>query len=620
MKNVNKILQSQMGADKLLKKCLALVQESRTAMSGYYARWDEAYLKYKGELEPSTEEERKRKKDGKVSRISVPTVFAQVQTATSFWFLLFQQNKDFFQLQPSGPEDYDDKEVAAQAVLENDLKLNNWNNILYTMLLDAARYNLCAVSVLWSRQTATFSDISVDPLTGDETFAPQTVTINEFNKLRIIKPYRVFPDTRLPLSEYQDGEFCAHEEDYVKSTLLRMESEGEVYGIEFIPAMSSQILDARGPKTLRSSAFSGKDPCENNRRKGNEQSIVVTRMEVWLNPSKTEITDGVKLGDENFAVLYIVWIANDKRIIRCEPANSWHQKFSLCLGLFNPDNSELIADGMTESIGEMQDMIAWLLNAHLKNSGDILKNRLVVDPNFVDVKTLNSDGHILMKKNSGLALERSIKQLEVRDVTGQHVSDAQNINGLVQQTTGVNDNVMGQYNSGRRSSLEARVVTGSAAGRLKTHASLLFENCFAWLGRIMLGNARQGLSKEVFARIVGEERAERLYPVFSVTRVEAMLSQDFFLFDSSLPSEKLFTANSLNELLMLLLQNPESAVLFDLSPKAILEAKMELQGAGAISRFSLKQRIQNGKDTINSPPAITPPTGGFGDVPQDNNV
>src|SRR4029077_11827767 len=102
-------------------------------------------------------------------------------------------------------------------------------------------------------------------------------------------------------------------------------------------------------------------------------------------------------------------------------------------------------------------------------------------------------------------MDRAIRPLDVNDVTRTHFQDADILNKIIQTVTGVNDNAMGQYNSGRRSASEARVVTAGAAGRMKMHGQLIWDSSLGRLGRLMVSNLRQSLSLEAFTGVVGAD-------------------------------------------------------------------------------------------------------------------
>src|SRR5207245_1187858 len=102
-----------------------------------------------------------------------------------------------------------------------------------------------------------------------------------------------------------------------------------------------------------------------------------------------------------------------------------------------------------------------------------MRGRLIVDPGGIETTSLDGDGDIYLRSNASKSgVSRWIQELKMTDVTAAHLTDAEILGKIMQTVTGVNDNIMGQYNQGRRSAQEARTVLSGAAGRMKLHGFL----------------------------------------------------------------------------------------------------------------------------------------------------
>jgi hypothetical protein len=417
----------------------------------------------------------------------------------------------------------------------------------------------------------------------------------EGNLVRSISPYRWFPDTRFPLVDFQRGEFCASEEEYAISQLRKLEDSGEVAGVDFIREFTTDLYKLRGGD----SRFSFDVVAETKKIAGSlwkpgqsEGTVIVTKLQVWIVPSKYKIGPSEKkLGPEEFPVLYHVWYANDNRVIRCEPAYWWHNRFGWSLGQFTPDMQHTVSLGLADLIYRLQDVISWHINSRITDVRRNLRGRLIVDPGGVETASLDGDGDVYLRSNvSKAGVDRFVKQLEMRDVTAAHLQDAEILGKIMQTVTGVNDNIMGQYNQGRRSAQEARTVLSGASGRMKLHGELIWESCFAALGKMMLSNARQSLSSDSFVRLIGgdpNEAAQR-FQVFQGTPEEIICGDDYFTFDSTLQSEKGFMAQSLQDLLAVIIQSDPVAaarISQEVNPTKIVDEIQYLRGAGNIKRF-----------------------------------
>lgn len=628
----------------ILSHVKGLVKMSRSSMSKCYSDWDLMDQVYRGEKEPDREDKEQARK-GKPIKMVVPNTYAQVHTFSSFLFLMFKQNRTFFELNPTGEEDFGTKRRDCESVLERDLRQNQWNRVLFQHLTDVARFGPAFLECSWVRKT-TRAFVDREPMA--VTFGGQQHEIRpgtewaefvkyEGNEVKPVSPYRFFPDTRLPLVDFQNGEFCASEEEYSMGMLRDMEKSGEVAGVDRIEKFVRNGLssDLRGGPTRTLVGIDEGAKRWDGWLRGPSQSegtTLVTKVQVRLIPTKFEVEPGKKLGPEDFRILHHVWYANDNRIIKIEPAMFWHDRFGWASAQFTPDMHRTVNLGLADLIYRLQDVITWHINSRITDVRRNMRGRNIVDPAGVEMSSLNGDGDVFLRQSASKSgVDRWIKPLQTVDVTSGHMTDADMLGKIMEVVTGVNGNAMGQYNSGRRSAQEARVVTAGAAGRMKMHGHLIWDGSLGPIGQMMLSNGRQSLSQESFARVVGQMKddqptvdpvtmqpvpgrsgadkmAER-YAAFKGTPDEVICGDDYMMFDSTLASEKGFMAQGLNELLSVLLSNPMTAQQFDIDPKAVLGEMQELRDGSPVSRFSFAQRAARG-ESMPPPMALPQPAAG----------
>lgn len=611
--------------DALLDHAKRLVRMSRAKMSSYYPDWDMQDSVFRGEKCPDLDD-RKAMQRGKPGKMIIPNTYAQVMTFTSFQFLMFNQNRRFFELQGTGPEDSGMKKEDSELLLERDLRHNQFNGKLFQFLLDVGRFGPGIIETNWqvdkTKAWITPEPVSMNTPSGLATTVQGAAGWQEFtrfegNEIKNVSPYRFFPDTRHALTNFKRGEFCAVEEEYGMGQLRKMAANKEVAGLDHIQPLKNSYVKDRGGETRWS--LLGDDKAVQRFDSNNDSSVaLITKLQIYLIPSKFTYGEKKKLGPEEFPVLYDLWYANDNRVIKCEPNRNWHGEFSWNLGQFTPDMHRIVNFGLADLIYPIQDAISWFINSHITSVRRVIGNRLIIDPKIVETKTLDGEGDIYLKKGYGGPLDRAVGQLRVQDVTGGHMGDADTLNKITEMVTGVNGNAMGQYNSGRRSAQEARVVTAGAAGRMKMHGQLLWESALGQMGKQMHSNLRQSLSFESFNRIVGSAFAapqgtdpeafmSQRYAAYKGTPEDVICGDDFFMFDSTLASEKGFIAQSLQELLVSVMTNPVAAQTWDISAKALMEEIQRLRGVSNVGQFSLSQRVKAGLETPPMPTALPQP-------------
>lgn len=597
----------------LLQHALALTKMSRAKMAENYTAWDLQDQVYRGERWADEDDVKQAKKEKPIKMV-VPNTFAQVMTFASFLFLMFNQRSPlpFFALLPSGDEDYGDKEKDCEKVVQKDLNHNKFNSVLFQHLLDVGRFGPSILETSWTRKISHIYVASQPTVVNYQGIQHEIAGGSEWrdflkfegSQIRNVSPYRFFPDTRFPLTDFQRGEFCGSEEEYSISMLNELESVGEVAGIRYIQPLPNNLKEMRGADTRTTMGIT-QDASRTMGSIGNwlagpsqsKGTALVTKLQVRLVPSQFRFGPrNAPMGPETFPVLYHLWYANDNRVIRCEPAYWWHDEFGYTVSQFTPDMHRTVNLGLADLIYRIQDVVSWHINARITDVRRNMRGRLVMEPSAIDMDSVNGEGDIYLRKGMGKGgIDRVLKQLDVHDTTSGHMADADILSKIMEVVTGVNGNAMGQYNSGRRSAQEARVVTAGAAGRMKMHGHLIWDSGLGPLGRMLLSNSRQSLSEEMFMRAIGRpvdpQRLAEMqlrYKLFQGTPDEVCSGDDFFTFDSTLASEKGFMASSIQELLIAILQaDPMAAqrMTSELDPTKIMGEVQYLRGAGNISRF-----------------------------------
>jgi hypothetical protein len=252
--------------------------------------------------------------------------------------------------------------------------------------------------------------------------------------------------------------------------------------------------------------------------------------------------------------------------------------------------NRFICEGLADLVDSLQDVISWLINSHITSVRKVISNYLIVDPDSVEMDDIKQRRPVIRLKPGAArsGIERWIKQLNIQDVTQNHISDSQVLLKFIELATGINENLLGQFHSGRRSATEARNVSSSAASRLKMIIANIYFTALEPLGRQMLSNLRDGLTQETFLRMFGGDSDPTSFMTLKkVTRGDLIGDYDFQIFDGTLPSEKGYTADTLVELLTALISNPNAIPLLGMDPKLVLFEAMRLKGIRHPQRFSL---------------------------------
>jgi len=594
-----KLLEQEVHPDSvmtLMRKCESLVKKSRHVMVQKYDVWDAANETYLGKIAQDSEDKKASEK-GEPQKMIVPLTFAQTQSFASFVFLLLLQNDKFYELQGTGPEDYTrDCEMA----LARDLRRNQWPIKLYQTLLDVARFGICATETAWvENHVYVPTKIDVPPTKflgleiskGGMRFETQKFLKYKGNEVSNVSPYNFFPDVRLPLSQMQDGEFVAVDTEYSATQLASMRADGDVAGTNNLPVLTTGFMQSERIPEHRFGSL----VMEGNGRKSNGMHLV-TKVQLDLVPKE------VGIGKEDFPVRYHVWIANHQRVIKLEPVGYLHNQFTVNCGEFTPDMHGEMGRGLASVIDYLQSVVTWFINSHITSVRRTIDSKFIIDPAGVDTKQLESRSpYIFLRKNvSRSGVDRWIKQLQTVDATQGHMGDADSVGKMIQMVTGINDNAQGQYNSGRRSATEARAVTAGAASRLRMHTSLLWNQLFDPQGKQMLANLRQGMDEKLWMKVIGmppedpkdQMAYQKRYQTFKGDPETVAGMDDYMVYDSTMPSEKGFMAQSLQELVGIAMSNPETAFALNLNTTRMIEEIARLRGIDNIEQWRMTPQEQ----------------------------
>lgn len=592
----------------LLLKCKGLVKMSRDTMKDYYGIWDRADRVYRGERYVD-EQDKKAIARGEPAKVIVPLSYSQVQTFVSFGMSMFASRDYIFEIEGSGVEDMKPAKLA-QACINRDLEYNKFKGVLLPQwLTDIGRFGLGIFKSDWIRIDCPYQEQVPDPDWRPTPGMPnqtQPPMITRWttrpkyvgNRITVVNPYRWFPDVRLPITRYREGEFCADETEYSKADLHKMEANGEVAGIKWVPRIpidGFDIENRRSPVINRNYILT--QPTTDDRY------ILITEVQIKLNPAKTKISESVVLDkDLDQEVVMYVWIANDSRIVKIADSGYDHNEFLYDAAQFFNDQTRTLNFGLSEFLGPSQDVLDWLMNSRITNVRKVIQNQLVVDPRFIELQDLKDRNPVIRLKSTasvGLALNTYVQQLAVTDVTTGHLGDMQNVTNFAEKATGISENMLGQYSSGRRSATQTQNVTAAGAQRLVTILTGLWDSGLLPLGKKLLSNLRQGLDDDQLVRVIGLQKylaASQPDPVTGESPVRSFIpvnksmlvgNYDFLVFDATLPSQRLATAAALQELLVALSKDPRLVLALGYDPKLILDEVLELRNVRNAERFAI---------------------------------
>lgn len=574
---------------------------SKKKMDNFNKQWSDAddsmraYIKEK-DLDKKRKDKKTFKGEVDYITLEVPYTYAIIMTAHTYYSSVMLSRQPIWQFSGRHGESQDSV-MAVEAVMDYQRQVGNQLPVLYNWLYDMSKYSLGIVGEYWEEEEKVICNYVDEPntLMGIPLIGTRRVKKEEIlkgyvgNKLFNVRPYDFFPDPRVPIWKFQEGEFCIRETSEGYHNLIATEHSA--------PGSYTNL----------------KEMAEVMRNRSNDRTIGSSRTELPLQPGEQgtapgpgflKITDAyIKLipsiwglGDSKRVEIWCFQLAEDSVIISAKPLGLYHNMFPFSVMEGNFGSEEFAKFGMLEVIRPLTDVLTWLFNSHFYNVRRVLNNQLIVDPSRVVMKDVTKPGQrvIRLKPSAyGSDARNAVFQLQQIDVTQSHLSNASYVEQMIQRVSSVVDNVMGiQKSGGRATATESRITTGSSSNRLKTPVEYNSALAFDPLSQRMLSNTQQFLDIDRKYAIAGNT-LENASKFLDVNPSSIAGSFDFVSIDGTLPIDRLAQANFWKELLMQMARVPQFTMEWDMS--GMIAHLMKMQGERNIDRY---RRVQ---------PSVMPP-------------
>lgn len=582
------------------RNTLAAVREryqlSQRKMSERHTAWEDAEELFRGYIKETDEAKaRKQKiKEGEPQYITlqIPFSYAVLLTAHTYWTSVFLSRTPIFQY--TGRHGETQQQVQAmEALIAYQTHVGRMLPHLYMWLLDPGKYGIGIIGNYWEEEEHVVSNIVEQP----RTFAgiqimDKVEKVREIkrmagykgNKIFNVRPYDFYPDPRVSLLNFQDGEFCGRRVFVGWNTILKRADAGQYFNIEELEQLkkSGRIEGVYGSSQISMPERDGISFSADVY--GSQGSVELVEMVVELSPKEW------KLGEGEYPEKWVFTMAQDAIIIGARPLGAYHNQFPYLLMSYETDMYSMDMRSMMEVLEPLNQAMTWLLNSHFFNVRKGLNDQLVADPSRVVMKDLTDGGPgriIRLRPGAyGSDVRAAVHQLPVADVTQGHLKGMEVLVDIIQRVSGVTDNVMGMVNpGGRKTATEVRTSSSFSVNRLKTHAEFNSVLGFEPLSQMLVQNTQQRYDEEQMFRVAGD----LLVPGKTTVEVTPKLIAGFYDFvpvDGTLPIDRFAQVGLWRELMHEMVQIPQIATQYDVA--GIFSWVAQLAGIKNISQFKLE--------------------------------
>lgn len=440
--------------------------------------------------------ERKVKEKDKRAPVSIvfPHSYSILETLTSFMDGLFLR-EPIFQYDGNSPEDTIGA-ILMTKVVEAHCKRFKVGLALHTAFKDSIAYGVGACFPLWKQKWGyrTRSSYGMD---GQLEKTSEPALLFEGNSLENVDPYQLLLDPNYGIQSIQDAEFVGFVRRTNYYNLLPEDGKGAVFNVRYLKGKDC------------TSRYWGSQRDQNAQTTTVGDTSVLRPVDVvylYINI----IPKDWGLGDYEEPEKWLFAIAADKYIIQAQPLDLDHNMFpvAVCAPTFDGYSSAPLS--RLELLSGMQELLDWLLNSHVANVRKTINDMIIYDPYMLNTADLTDPkpGKLVRARRAawGKDIRGSIQQLQINDVTRQHIADAQLTMSLMNQISGADDAMMGTLRQGGPERLSAAEFSGTqsqALGRLQSLAMIVGQQLIQDVGYMFAMHTQQMMQEDVWVNTVG---------------------------------------------------------------------------------------------------------------------
>lgn len=566
-------------------------------------KWREAEEKVLAYI-PDTELTRKRKaaRDSGLpdyTTIQIPYSYAVVMSALTYITSVFLGRNPVFQF--DGRHGESQQQVQAmEALIGYQVMNGGMLPYIYTWIYDGLKYGYGIVGEYWEDRIEMVSRVveeaELDAF-GMETETKKKVQVPELrrvyagNKLFNCQPQDFIWDVRLPVREYQRGEFCGRRVSLAWNEIQRKKKMGYYTNIEHIRSRDKDTFTRDvGSSQLERPEFLSTDvsTTEEVTGLGLKHPMVVGAYELIVEIIPKEWG----LANSSWPEKYVFTCTSDFNVlIGICPLGAEHCSYPYSVIPLEPEGYGLTTRGLPEILEPVQNTVDWLLNSHFYNVRAALNNQFIVDPSRVVMKDVLSPlpGGVIRAKPGayGSDMRTALHQLQIVDVTQNHLANFQMMIGIGERVGGVNDQVMGMMDAGgRKTATEVRSSTSFSVNRLKTIAEFASACGFDPLSKRLVQNSQQFYDMELKFKIAGDLMSNSGPGFVNVTPDNIAGFYDFVPVDGTLPIDRMAQVNIWKELMVAAIQVPTIGAQYDFS--GIFQWIAQIAGLKNITQFKVQ--------------------------------
>lgn len=466
--------------------------------------------------------------------IVVPVMYAAYETLNTNYLSMMVQQDTLDPLEGRGPEDTVGAILAERTLDTQACHFDELYN-RYVQGCDFLKYGVGAVTPMWEREMCESVQrtprTAPDPITGqptptgdyDET--PIDVLDMEGNRVHNIDQYLFWPDPHIPIHNVDAMEYVTYGSRTNSHNIYNRETLNPDQG--WINARYlMEISKANGILTIPSINW-----LDSTRETGirvsyptNSQHELRNTMAhecfayLWIVPSLWGPTDGgkkIRLGKEEFPVLYKFCWAADRIVLLAQPLGLRHKKIPVCVAAPTSSGYDSSPVAHLEMVRGPQKIVDYWINSYNEFIRKFRKGRWMGDPKGFDVRALLAGADFVPTRRpyGGERLDNILQSVPITNpFLGDLFPGLGYMQDIIQRATGATDNLQGtmQRRSEAPTAAEANSANQGAVSRVEKLLLLATLQSGRRLTWLKLKQMQQFMSDQTFVRIAGRGEQELL--------------------------------------------------------------------------------------------------------------
>ncbi len=410
-----------------------------------------------------------------------------------------------FRIEPTSSDSNRRAAKILERRLHNNMRKVGYETKLYQIFLDNNRYGMSPIACFYGRDGNT--PVNIDP-------------------------WAYFPDPRVTSQNRHESDFVGYRTWASLTTLIRRNHYQNLERLEESrPSIAWKantfIKEVIRGQSVDPALGNTTDEFRNNYSLG--YAHVLNTLYVYCNPMRFNIP-----GDFG---LYRIVVADENVIIQFDKSPYPHEQIPLIHGEANYDAHKTFATSLYDVLMPLQKYQDWLLRTRVENVQSIVQNRLVVDPNRINVKDiLDPNSARLIRTLPGSNPSEAMLPLNIPDATRNYWSDLDTAGQLMQRVAAASDTAQGIQAETQRTATEIARLTSLGQQRLGMQARLLSASTIRPLVRQMISNLQFFEIDGGMVELMDEIGESNPTGEVRYSRSDILGEYDYIIVDGTLPT------------------------------------------------------------------------------------